>query len=357
MSDLPVTVLLAVHNGAVYLAEAIQSVRSQHFPDFELVIVDDASNDETPQILAEQAREDDRIRILRNPENLGLTRSLNRGLGEARGRLVARLDADDLSHPDRLGRQHEFFESHPRCRLLATPAVTIDADGSSAGTVTEYFEPGTLAVALLFRNPLIHSSIMFHREFVRRCGGYDESYRFAQDYELWLRLLHRGAEPAMLSDPLVSRRVHRDAISGTRSVEQLRCHLLAQQHWLGEILGVPCGEATLRLIRQPYRETAATAAAFWRLLRCSRQITLAMREKAWCSPSQSEQLRAEVDRYLRPLLQTRADRHRHWHDTAYVHRFVEGGGTLNFLAEWAVSEARKHRGRATAALARARKSP
>src|ERR1043166_4865427 len=115
MAEVPaVTVLMSVYNDEKYVREAIDSILAQSFRDFELLVIDDGSTDRTPAILA--SYDDRRLRVLRNNENIGLTRSLNAGIGAARGPLIARQDADDISYPQRLARQGGVMKRHPPAR-------------------------------------------------------------------------------------------------------------------------------------------------------------------------------------------------------------------------------------------------
>ncbi len=124
-----VSVVMAVHNGEKYLRQAVESILAQTFMDFEFIIVNDGSNDSTDSILGEFASRDKRIIIVQNGKNIGLTRSLNRGLELAHGQLIARMDVDDISFPQRLEAQVDFMESHPEIGILGTAACVIDADG------------------------------------------------------------------------------------------------------------------------------------------------------------------------------------------------------------------------------------
>ncbi|MDX6511406.1 MAG: hypothetical protein QOE36_910 [Gaiellaceae bacterium] len=195
-----VTVLMAVHEGERHLRESIESILGQTFRDFELLVVDDASTDGTAAVLA--GYDDPRIRTVRNPENLGLTRSLNRGLEQARGRLVARQDADDVSEPPRLERQVAFLEANPDVPLVASAYLRIDDSGAEVGPRPVPCDPRSIRRRLLLLNAFAHSSVVFRREAVEALGGYREAFPFAQDYDLWSRLA-RTAPLAALPEPLV----------------------------------------------------------------------------------------------------------------------------------------------------------
>lgn len=189
MTSPAVTVLMSVCNGEAYLRDAIDSILTQSYEDFELLVVDDGSVDGTGSILASYA--DRRIRLLRNAENLGLTRSLNIGLREARGALIARLDADDISYPHRLTRQVRFLEAHPDVAALGTQFVSLDARGRRRPLHLWMRCQTALGIRwqLMFENAFVHSSMMFRRDTVlKQFSGYDESFRTNQDFELWSRL-------------------------------------------------------------------------------------------------------------------------------------------------------------------------
>ena len=207
-----VTVLLAVHNGERHLRASIRSVLAQTFEDFELLVVDDASTDGTREIL--DAFAEPRMRILTNTENLGLTRSLNRGLREARGRYVARQDADDLSDPPRLARQVALLERRPELALVATQYRRIDDSGEVESAREVPTEAVDIRWRLLFLNAFTHSSVTFRRDVVLALSGYDETYSYAQDYDLWSRIAATH-EVAALPESLVCYRRTADSMTAT----------------------------------------------------------------------------------------------------------------------------------------------
>jgi hypothetical protein len=241
-----VTVLMSVHNGLPYLRGAIESILAQNFTDFEFLIIDDASTDETPEVLREYAAGDRRIRVVTNPENLGLTRSLNKGLELAAAPLVARQDADDLSLPERLARQTAFLDTHPEIALVTGLIEVIEPDGTVRGVGGEPLTPGEIAWGLHFHNVLVgHSLVTFRREAVQAVGGYDETFRYAQDFDLWQRLSARRPL-AMLPEVLLRWRTHEKNLSTTRRAEQDGLALQALRGHLGRLLGRGIDEATAR---------------------------------------------------------------------------------------------------------------
>lgn len=221
-----VSVVMAVHNGAAYLKEAIQSILDQTYAQFEFIIVDDASTDATPDILTQF--HDCRLKVLRNPSRRGLAASLNRGMAEARAPYIARMDADDLSLPERLARQRQFLEEHPDYALVGSPYYQLDAQGRIVGLVPVLTADEELKAGLLEQNWFGHGSVMLRRQALLEVGGYNERYTYAQDYDLWLRLAERY-KLANLPEPLYCWRRTEGGISQARRAEQEHFARLAKE--------------------------------------------------------------------------------------------------------------------------------
>jgi glycosyltransferase involved in cell wall biosynthesis len=216
-----VTVLLCVYNGQAYLREAIDSILAQTYGEFELLVVDDASTDGTPAVLASIA--DRRLRVLQNRRNLGLTRSLNVGLRASHGELIARHDADDVSYPGRFARQVAFLDAHAEVGAVGSQFVSMSERGRRRPPHLWMKCQTALGIRwqLLFENPFAHSSVMFRRDAVLEVGGYDESFRTNQDYELWSRLARRF-ELRNLPEALIALRGRASSISARYSEEAIR---------------------------------------------------------------------------------------------------------------------------------------
>jgi glycosyltransferase involved in cell wall biosynthesis len=221
------SVVMPVRNGARWLAEAIDSVVRQTLSDLELLVIDDGSTDETPQILREWLGRDGRIRLLRQ-KDLGLVAALNYGLAEARGRFLARLDADDRAAPERLERQIRVLDNDPSIGLLGSWAQRIDEHGRPRGSLKPKTTPQQLVDILTDANPFIHSTIMFRTEIARGLGGYRIAFEAAEDYDLWLRM-SEVTRLANLPEPLVQYRRHGGNVTTRKAIRQAFSVRLAQR--------------------------------------------------------------------------------------------------------------------------------
>ena len=202
-----VSVLTATYNGERFLAQAIESILAQTWRDFEYILVDDASQDRTPEILARYAALDDRIVRVRCESNLGPNRALNRALETARGEFVAILDHDDLAMPERLAKQVEFLEAHPQVSVVGSAVIRIGAEGEELSRFSMPLEPNKIRWDMLFGASVQHSAACMRRALVMQVGGYSRQHRYATDYELYSRLI-RQSEIANLPDFLVCYRAN-----------------------------------------------------------------------------------------------------------------------------------------------------
>jgi len=232
-----VTVLIAVRDGLPWLTDAIDSVLAQTYSDFELLLVDDASSDGTAE--AAEACGDRRIRVLRNQHNLGQAPSLNRGLRDARGEYVARMDADDVCLPERLERQVAVLEADPAVALVGTWLDVVDERGRLwgrlRGRVRDF--PEFLFAILADRYPWGHPSVMFRREVVLRLGGYDETLAPAEDKDLYRRLALARHDARAIEAPLVRYRRHGRQLSQEQADVQLRHDWRSQERFIAELAG------------------------------------------------------------------------------------------------------------------------
>lgn len=237
-----ITVLMPVFNASRHLDEAVDSILSQTWTDFELLAVDDGSTDDSLKKLV--ARADPRIRIEPLPRNQGVVAALNHGLALARGALIARMDSDDVAEPDRLARQFAFMQAHPEIGVLGTDFTPFgDKTGESW---VRYFDDANLRVALLFENPLCHPTVMIRRSALTDGGlQYPADCPHAEEYALWLRLAGR-TRLANLPDRLLRYRIHPGQVSHYKSGEQSRSidRLVGMQL---DALGIPSSARDLRI--------------------------------------------------------------------------------------------------------------
>ncbi len=213
---------MSVLDGEAYLRYSIDSILKQSFGDFQFIIVNDGSNDGTSEIL--EAYADPRISIITNESTAGLARALNTCLDEASGEFIARMDADDISKPERFAKQVSFLDAKPDIGIVGSACRGID----EAGKFIRFIDPPLTNLEIHWKrltgNPFLHSSVMIRREVFERFDlRYDETYRTAQDYELWTHVLSH-VQGANLDEPLLDFRFHKDAVSRTQRDRQSENH-------------------------------------------------------------------------------------------------------------------------------------
>ncbi len=212
-----ISVVMSVYNGGKYLEQAIKSVLAQTYQDFEFIIVDDASTDDFSSVLSKF--DDPRIKLITNSENLGLTKSLNKAVSVARGRYIARMDADDISLPLRFERQVAFLEKTPQYALVGSSYYQIDENGKIKSIVKVLTDDQSLREGLMLQNWFGHGSVMMSKEVLLKAGGYNERFRFSQDYDLWLRIAENN-KIANIEEPLYGWRASCSGISIEKRKEQ-----------------------------------------------------------------------------------------------------------------------------------------
>lgn len=216
-----ISVIMPVYNAGRFVGEAIQSVLSQDFSDFELIIFNDASTDNSLDIL--KSFNDARIRIVENEINLGITKTLNAAIALCRGDFIARMDADDVMHPQRLNRQLEAMELDTGIAVLATRIRFINMDGEYTGewnTDAENIREGDIRNVMANTNCIAHPTVMMRRDVLSHFG-YREKQFGAEDWDLWLRLLNANFRIAKLNDEMLDYRVHTSSITSMRKKEEI----------------------------------------------------------------------------------------------------------------------------------------
>ena len=221
MTTPEISVLMSVQNGEAFLDQTARSLSAQTFSSVEFVTVDDASTDGTSRLLADWARRDPRVRIVRLERGAsnGLAHALNVGLESCRGDLIARADGDDVYHPNRLILQHRRMRSDPDLAALSCGFRRIDEHGCLMGNRPPLVGPEKISFTTLFQSSLLHPGAMIRAQALSEVGGYDIRYWTAQDSDLWARLVLKGKRLDNLPDLLVDYRIHRTSLMKKRGPE------------------------------------------------------------------------------------------------------------------------------------------
>ena len=222
MSVPAVSVVLPVYNAARYLPQAIDSILKQSFTKFELIAVDDGSTDDSPRILRGFAERDPRVRVI-SRANTGIVGALNDGIGASHAELIARMDSDDISLPERLEKQVSYMNEHRDCVLLGAQVQVIDPHGMPLFRSANPLDHESIDAALMLGKGgvLRHPSAIIRRDAFTRVGGYRPQYQWAEDVDLFLRLAEVG-RIANLPDILLHYRQHCGSVNRTRYQQQAR---------------------------------------------------------------------------------------------------------------------------------------
>lgn len=206
-----VSVILPVYNAEKYIYDAISSILNQSFKNFELLIINDGSTDGSLKII--EQFNDDRITLINNETNLQLINTLNKGIALSKGEYIARMDADDICHIDRLKKQVAFMESNPDYILCGSWANIIDLDGSKKGTIKRIDQHDLLKVNMLFTTPFIHPTVLL-RSNVFTKERYSLDALHCEDLELWMRISEKyGGKFYNIPEYLLNYRIHNSNIS------------------------------------------------------------------------------------------------------------------------------------------------
>lgn len=215
MSKVSISVLMPAYNAQEYLDASIQSILDQTFRGFEFIIVDDYSTDRSWEIIKKYARKDKRIVTLRNKRNLRTTVTLNRGLELAKGKYIARMDADDWSYPDRLQKQYKFMEKHPEVGVSGGIIEVCD-ENLKVINLRRYPLDDSGARKIIFRySPFAHPATIWRMKDLKTVGGYNKNIPLSQDYELYFRI-GKVSKFGNLKDTLLKLRTHSDSSSIVR---------------------------------------------------------------------------------------------------------------------------------------------
>jgi len=223
-----VSVIMSVYNGQKHLREAIESILAQTVRDYEFIIIDDASKDDSLKITEEYAKKDGRIKIIRNEENIGLTKSLNKALKQAKGEYIARQDADDFSKKNRLELQLRFLEKNKDIFLCGTGYSIVDDSSELIGSISGKREPANVEKTLKKMNCLC-TSVFFRHD---KKTFYREKFVYSQDYDFYLLLLSRGKKLANMKEILYNYRLSDSAITSRHGKAQFLFSRKAREFYL-----------------------------------------------------------------------------------------------------------------------------
>jgi glycosyltransferase involved in cell wall biosynthesis len=216
-----VSVLMPVFNAHAYVGDAARSILAQTFVDFELIVIDDGSTDGSLPILQRISRGDDRVRLT-SRSNEGLVVTLNEMIASARGEYFARMDADDISFPERFARQVDFLDAHPEVAATGSRALFIDAEGLPLMEVMNHHSHEEIERALMTPElGIIHPSVMMRADACRAIGGYQAEYPHAEDLDFFLRLGEVG-RLANMPEVLLQYRTHSSSVSAVYMQAQWR---------------------------------------------------------------------------------------------------------------------------------------
>jgi glycosyltransferase involved in cell wall biosynthesis len=216
-----VSVIMPAYNAEKYIGKAIESILQQTFVNFELIIIDDFSTDNTYDLITKYRKKDKRIIILRNGRNLKLSKTLNKGILYAKGKYIARMDADDWSYKYRLEKQYTFLEEHKDVGIVGGAMKIVNEKDHIIGLRTYHETDSAIRNNIFWYSPFCHPVIMIRKSILNRAGNYKDEYNPAEDYELYFRL-GKYSRFANLHDVLLKYRVVGKSMTtgSTRNMEK-----------------------------------------------------------------------------------------------------------------------------------------
>ena len=239
------SIIMSIHNGNFFLSKSIKSVLNQTYTDYEFIIIDDASEDNSLEIMNKYALKDKRIKIIKNKINIGLTKSLNKGISIAQGDFIVRQDGDDFFLPNHLEKLLFFFNNNPEYAFCGVNGFSLQ----NKKNLIHFFKFNDIKKNLLLKNCFNHSGTVIRKQIFEKFGKYDETYRYGQDYELWCRLIFKyGLKGANLKDCLIIRNMPNDRflkknipkfiIQRINSIRTIFKYLKNSQYQLKSILSI-----------------------------------------------------------------------------------------------------------------------
>lgn len=266
-----VSVVMSVYNGMPLVRDAVDSILGQTLGDLEFIIVNDGSTDDTLAYLQAAAAADPRIRII-DQANTGLTRALIRGVAAARAPLIARMDADDLSEPERLETQVSYLDAHPDLCAASCGIAYVSGDLAPIAQSDRRRAPEVLPVLANLYNAISgHGHVVFRKSSYEAAGGYDPAFRFAQDYDLWTRMMRTapfGEAPGLL----YKFRINHDSISTKHGATQLALATKIASREFTYLTGSVPDQDTVGLIHSIWQQKCPDSANMTKLFAANNHI-------------------------------------------------------------------------------------
>ena len=231
-----VSVLMPAHNAAATIESAIRSILNQDLKNFEFIIVDDGSTDSTAHIISDWAKKDRRIRVISQGQ-MGIIEALTAGLAQCSAPLIARMDADDLAHRQRLSKQVAFSKENPELAVVGCKVTAFPEESVKKGYriyikwLNSLITSGQIAREIFIESPIVHPSALINRSWLERVGGYQD-HGWPEDYDLWLRLHTAGAKFAKVPEVLLSWREYPERLSRNDSRYSVENFLRVKAHYL-----------------------------------------------------------------------------------------------------------------------------
>ena len=242
------SVLMPVFNSERFVAEAIGSILSQSFKDFEFLILDDASTDKSFGIIKDFGKKDLRIKVFQNEKNLGVVESRNKLINLSKGKYIAWLDSDDIALKNRFEVQIKFLEEHPEIGMVGAYPIIIDENSKKTGQWWFETNPQKLKIELFFHSPFLSSSVMIRKSCLPQ-NFYDSKFPVAEDFDLYSKISEHS-DAANISEFLVKYRINSKGLSksNTEKMEQLAVQVIKEH---AERLGIKLEESTIKHLRKP----------------------------------------------------------------------------------------------------------
>lgn len=245
MNKPKVTVLMSVYNGGKKLKDAIDSILEQSFFNFEFVIINDCSTDKSRELILNYR--DNRINFIENDINLGLTMSLNKGLKIAKGEYIARIDSDDISDLERLEKQVKYLDENEQISVVGSWAIVDEKTNKWEAKMPKTHDE--ILGSIFFGNSLVHPSVMIRKKAIFDVGLYNEEFKYAQDYELWFRLLGNNYKLSNIPESLIIYNLNSNSVSVLNNNAQEEYAIKALCYGFRKVLKIDFTENEVKLFR------------------------------------------------------------------------------------------------------------